>query len=77
MGIEKFVTEDMQKRFEFHNFNHALEVLTQASPLYFSFVRMLSTVPEYQTGLPAGDGIPRSVSFLAMPEGINPSRKSL
>ena len=32
MGIEKFVTEDMQKRFEFHNFNHALEVLTQAFP---------------------------------------------
>ena len=32
MNIEKYVDADLLEKFEFYNFNHALEILTQAFP---------------------------------------------
>lgn len=28
----KFIPKDLQSKYEFHNYNHALEILTQAFP---------------------------------------------
>lgn len=48
-----------------------------ASPLYFSFVRILLTVDAVHFSLPPGVGIWRAVSSLPIPCGVNPERKSL
>ena len=48
-----------------------------ASPLYFSFVRILVTVVLLHFSLPLGDGIPRFSRCLQMPACVFPSRKSL
>lgn len=32
MGVEKYIPNDLLEKYEFHNYNHALEILTQAFP---------------------------------------------
>ena len=32
MNIEEYVAPDLLEKFEFHNYNHALEIITQAFP---------------------------------------------
>ncbi len=45
--------------------------------MYFSFVRMLSTVDVYQTVFPRGVGTPIFISRFVMALSVLPSMKSL
>ena len=32
MDIKSYIPEDLLEKYEFHNYNHALEIITQAFP---------------------------------------------
>ena len=55
---------------------HCVHFLKSASPLYFSFVRMLLTVLDDHSFLPPGEGMPSAVSSLATTLGERTAGKS-
>ena len=39
MGIQDYISPELRERYEFFNYNHALEILTQAFPTEWNDIK--------------------------------------
>ena len=74
MTIQDYIPEDLLEKFEFHNYNHALEIITQAFPDEWSEVvdclRKLSiTVEDLQEAGGNETKIPKKFDDVLYPYG--------
>ena len=58
MDIKSYIPEDLLEKYEFHNYNHALEIITQAFPEEWNeLVTCLRTVSYTHLTLPTTERV--------------------
>lgn len=74
MGISAYISKELQYRFEFHNFGHALEILTQAckdewSDLRYCFEELSFSADDIKRAGGNESPIPKKFDLLLYPRG--------